>query len=100
MRTTKAVFEENVLSGRDAGLRLTAWTVHHAAQVICACMIGADGLTPFRWLKGRKFGTPLGWVNVCGSGTQCWKGVNNFDPRCAEVRLLGFCLRSSRYVCS
>ena len=59
MRTTKAVVEENVLESRDAGPRLTAWIVHHAAQVICACMVGTDGLTPFRWSKGRKFGTPL-----------------------------------------
>ena len=36
MRTTKAVVEENVLEGRDAGPRLVAWMVHHAAQVICA----------------------------------------------------------------
>ena len=33
--------------------------VHHAAQVIFACMVGADGLTPLRRVKGRKFGTPL-----------------------------------------
>ena len=33
VRTTKAVVEENVLEGRDAGPRLTAWMVHHAAQV-------------------------------------------------------------------
>ena len=58
VRTTKAVVEENVLEGRDAGPRLTAWMVHHAAQVICACMVGADGLTPFRRHKGCKFGTP------------------------------------------
>ena len=42
-----------MLEGRDAGLRLTAWMVHHAAQVTCACMIGADGLTPFR-IKGAQ----------------------------------------------
>ena len=54
MRTTKAVVEENVLEGRDAGPRLTAWMVHHAAQVICACMVGADGLTPFRRIKGAQ----------------------------------------------
>ena len=41
VRTTKAVVEENVLGGRDAGPRLTAWMVHHAAEVICACMVGA-----------------------------------------------------------
>ena len=46
VRTTKAVVEENVLEGRDAGLK--ARMVHHAAQVICACMVGADGLAPFR----------------------------------------------------
>ena len=28
VRTTKAVVEENVLEGRDAGPRLTAWMVH------------------------------------------------------------------------
>ena len=50
-RTTRAVVEENVLEGRDAGPRLTAWMVHHAPQVICAC---ADGLTPFRRLKGAQ----------------------------------------------
>ena len=59
VKTTKAVVEENVLEGRDAGPRLTAWMVHHAAQVICACMVRADGLIPFRRLKLRKFGTPL-----------------------------------------
>ena len=48
VRTTKTVVEEKVLE---------AWMVHHAAQVICACMVGADGLTQFRRLKGRKFGT-------------------------------------------
>ena len=47
VRTTNAaVVEENVLEGRGAGPRLTAWMVHqHAAQVISACMVGADGLT-------------------------------------------------------
>ena len=54
MRTTKAVVEENVLEGLDAGPRLTAWMVHHAAQVTRACMVGANGLTPFRRLKMRK----------------------------------------------
>ena len=63
---TKAV-EENVLEGRDAGPRLTARMVHHAAQVICACMVGADGLTPFRRLKGRQFGPPL-----AGFGERVW----------------------------
>ena len=61
MRTTKAVVEENVLEGRDAGPRLTAWMVHHAAQVICACMVG---VTPFRRLKAR---TPL-----AGFGERVW----------------------------
>ena len=56
VRTTKAVVVENVLEGRDAGARLTGWMVHYAAQLICACMVGADELTPFRRLKGRKFG--------------------------------------------
>ena len=67
VRTTKAVVEENVLEGRDAGPRLTAWMVHHAAQVIHACMVGADGLTPFRRLKGRMFGT-----SVAGFGERVW----------------------------
>ena len=34
-RTTKAVVEENALEDRNAGPRLTAWMVHHAAQVLC-----------------------------------------------------------------
>ena len=99
VRTTKAVVEENVLEGRDAGPRLTAWMVLHAAQVICACMVGADGLTPFMRLKGRNFGTPL-----AGFGERLWlrdpvpERVNKFNPRCTEVRLLGFCLKSSRYI--
>ena len=59
VRTTKAVVQKNVLESRDAGPRLTAWMAHHAAQVISACMVGADGLTPFRRSNGRKFGTPL-----------------------------------------
>ena len=33
VRTAKAVVEENVLEGRDAGPRLTAWMVHHAAHL-------------------------------------------------------------------
>ena len=67
VRSTKAVVEESVLEGRNAGPRLVAWMVHHAAQVICTCMEGADGLPPFRRLKGRKFGTPL-----AGVGERVW----------------------------
>ena len=67
VRTTKAVVKENVLEGRSAGPRLEAWMVHHAAQVICTCMVGADGLTPFRRLQQRKFGTPL-----AGFGEREW----------------------------
>ena len=99
MSTTKSVVGENVLEGRDAGPRLTARMVHHAAQVICACMVGADGLTPLRRFKGRTFGTPL-----AGFGERVWlrdpvlERVNKFNPRCTEVRLLGFCLESSRYI--
>ena len=99
VETTKAVVEENVLEGRDAGPRLTAWMAHHVAQVICTCMVGADGLTPFRRLKGRKFGTPL-----AGFGERVWlrdpvlERVNKFNPRCTEARLLGFCLKSSRHI--
>ena len=98
VRTTKAVIEENVLEGRDAGPRLVAWMVHHAAQVIGACMVGADELTPFRRLKVRKFGTL-----VAGFGERVWlrdpvlERANKFNPRCTEARLLGFCLKSSRY---
>ena len=83
-RRTKAVVEEKVLGGRNAGPRLTVWMVHHAAQVIWSCMVGADGLTPFRRLKERKFGTPL-----AGFGERVWLR----DP---VLRLLGFCLLSVR----
>ena len=89
----------NVLEGRSAGPLLTAWMVHHAAQVICACMVGVDGLTPFRRLKERKFGTP-----PAAFGERVWlrdpalERVNKFNPRCTEARLLGFCLKSSRYI--
>ena len=99
LRTTMAVVEENVLEGRDAGPRLTAWMAHRAAQVICACMVGADGLTPFRRSKVRKFGTPL-----AGFGERVWlrdpvlERVNKFNPRCTEGRFIGFCLKSSRYI--
>ena len=99
VRTTKAVVEENVLEGRDAGPRLTAWMVHHAAQVICACMVGADRLTSFRRLKERWFGTPL-----AGFGERVWlrdpvlETASKFKPRFTEARLLGFCLKSSRYI--
>ena len=88
-----------MLEGGDAGPRLTGWMVHHAAQVICACIVGADGLTPFRRLKGCKFGTPL-----AGFGERVWlrdpdlERVNKSNPRCTEARLLGFCLKSSRYI--
>ena len=73
--------------------------VQDAAQVICACSVGTGGLTPFRRLNGRKFGTP-----VAGFGERMWlreppwEKVNKFNPRRVEARLLGFCLRSSRYV--
>ena len=75
VRTTKAVVEENVLEGRDAGPRLTVWMVHYAAQVICACMIGFGERV---WLKDPVL-----------------ERVNKFNPRCTEERLLGFCLKSS-----
>ena len=67
--------------------------------MICACVVGPDGLTPFRRLKGRKFGTPL-----AGFGERVWlrdpvlERANKFNPRCTEARLLGFCLKSSRYI--
>ena len=53
----------------------------------------------FRRLTGRKFGRPL-----AGFGERVWlsepakERVNKFNPRCVEARLLGFCLRSSRYI--
>ena len=31
-------------------------------------------------------------------GNRHWQKVNKFTPRCVEARLLGFCLRSSRYI--
>ena len=99
MRTTKAAVEEHVLEGRNVGPRLTVWMVHHAAQVICACLLGADGLTPFRRLKERKFGTPL-----ASFGERVWlrdpilERANKFNPRCTEARLLGFCLKSFHYI--
>ena len=80
VRTTKGFVEENVQEGRDVGPRLTAWSVHHAAQLIGA-------------------GTPLTWF-----GERVWfrdpflERVNKFNPRCTEARLLGFCLKSSRYM--
>ena len=82
VRTMKVVVEENVLEGRDIFPCLVAWLVHHAAQVICACVVGANGLTPFRRLKGRKFGTPL-----AGFGERVWlrdfvlERANKFNPR-------------------
>ena len=86
VRTTKDVVEEKVLEGRNAGPRLVAWMVHHAAQVICTCMAGADGLTPFRRLKVRKFGTPLaGFGERVWLRTRLWK-ANKFNPRCTEAR--------------
>ena len=74
VKTTKAVVEANVLEGCDAGPRLRGWMVHHAAQVICTCKVGADGLTHFRRLQGRKFGTPLAGPVL--------ERVNKFNPRC------------------
>ena len=64
-RTKKAV-EENVLEGRDAGPRLTAWMVHHAAQVI-----------DLAWSEQtRGASSARRWqvsVNTCGSETRFWK---------------------------
>ena len=50
VRTAEAVVEENVLESRDAGPRLTAWMVHHDAQVICACIAW------FRQTDSRRLG--------------------------------------------
>ena len=36
----------------------------HAAQVICACMVGADGLTPVRRLEGGASWAHRGQVSV------------------------------------
>ena len=96
VRTTKAVVKENVLDCRDAGPRLVAWVVHHAAQVICARMVRADGLTPFRRSKERKSGTPL-----AGFGERVWLR----DP-CSgkseqvqpEMHRGEVALKSSRYI--
>ena len=50
-------------------------------------------------LKERKLGTPL-----AGFGERVWlrdpvpERANKFNPRCKETRLLGFCLKSSRYI--
>ena len=91
VRTTKAVVEEDVLGGRDAGPRLTAWMVHHAAQVICACMVGADGLTPFRQLKGRKFNTPLtGFGERVCLRDPILERANQFNPRCTPATVVDF----------
>ena len=62
-------------------------------------MVSADGLTPFRRVKGRKFDTPLS-----GFGERVWlrdpalERANKFNPRCTAARLFGFCLDSSRYI--
>ena len=99
VRTAKTAVEENVLVGRGAGPRLMAWMVHHAAQLLNAISVRTDGLTTFRRLKGRKFGTLL-----AGFGECVWlrepplEKVNKLNPRCVEARLPGFCLGSSRYI--
>ena len=46
VRMKKAVVEENVLEGRDAGPRLTAWMVHHAAQVIAPAWLAQRASRP------------------------------------------------------
>ena len=59
--------------------------------------VGADGLTPIRRLKGRKFGTEL-----AGVGERVWLSepalgkVNKFNPRCGGARLLGFVISLHR----
>ena len=60
VRTTKAVVDEKVLEGRNAGPRLIAWMVHHAAQVICACMVGADGPHAIQTIKGTQLRHTVG----------------------------------------
>ena len=80
VRMKKAVVEENVLEGRDAGPRLTAWMVHHAAQVI-----------DLAWSEQtRGASSARRWqvsVNTCGSETRFWK-----------ERTSSICLKSSRYI--
>ena len=90
MRTTKAVVEEKALEGRNAGPRLTEVKVHNAAQVICACMVGVDVLTPFRLVKRSA---SLAHT-LAGFGERVWlrdpalERVNKFNPRRTEARLL------------
>ena len=68
VRTTKAVVEENVREGCDAGPRL----------------------------KGRKLGAPLaGFGERVWLRHPVLERFHKFNPRCTEARLLGFCLKSS-----
>ena len=100
VRTTKAVVEENVLEGRDAGpasdgvdgtsCRSSDLRLHgrsrrtHAIQAIKGAQV--------RHATGQVS------VNACGSETLFWEERTRFNPRCTEARLLGFCLKSSRYI--
>ena len=86
VRTTKTVVEEKVLEGHSAGARLTAWMVHHAAQVICACMVECRR-SPLADFSERV------WLT-----DPVLERVNKFNPTCTEARLLGFGLQSSRYI--
>ena len=73
--------------------------VHHAAQVIWSCMVGADGLTAIRTISRGASSAHRWQVSV-----NAWlrdpilERANMFNPRCTEARLLGFCLKSSRYI--
>jgi len=59
VRTLKAETEERAPAGKEAGPRLVAWMVQHAAHQANVCARGSDGFSPCRRWKGREFGTPL-----------------------------------------
>ena len=91
-RMVRTVKRANGIAEMAIAMRPTAWMVHNAAQVICACMVGVDGLTQFQRLKGRKFGERV-WLR-----DPVLEKVNKFNPRCTEARLLGFCLNLCRHI--
>ena len=92
-------------SGRERAQRPRRWTTAHSVD---GTPRSTSDLCLLSWherahavstLEGRKFGTPL-----AGFGERVWlrepplERANKFSPRCVAARLLGFCLRSSRYV--
>ena len=97
VRTTKAVVEENVLEDRDAGPRLTAWMVHHAGSSDLRLRRRTHAIQAIRGAQVLHAAGGFS-VNACVSETRFLTERTSSIRGATEARLLGFSLKSFRYI--